>query len=217
MTKPYVYKITSKNDEVYFGVRWDYTGEASNDLWKKYFTSSTTVKELIIQEGVDYFKPTIVNFFDSKQEALEFEYSLIKENLNNPKLLNKSMGKCTIWNDDLKKQVSNSVRKLWENEEYRLRGELKSSGVNNHNFGIKPWENINSNIESWVKVKKIYEDFQTENWNLKKYGFGRDFVMRRYGVCQGTARKFLSLLKDGWNPLEDENYMKFFEKNALVL
>jgi hypothetical protein len=217
MTKPYVYKIISKNDEVYFGIRWDYNGNPNNDLWKKYFTSSTTVKNLILQLGINYFEPTVIKVFDSKEEALEYEYFLIKENLNNPKLLNKALGKCAIWNEDLKKQVSNSMKKIWENEEYKLRGKLNSLGANNHNFGVRPWNNINSNVESWVKVKKIYEDFRIENWDLKKYGFGRNFLMKRYGICQGTARRFLSLLKENWSPFEDENYIEFLKKNALVL
>ncbi len=216
MSKPYVYKIIGENDEIYYGVRWDYIGEPVNDLWIKYFTSSLTVNVMIEKNGVKYFKPYILKIFENEKEALDYEYNLIKENLNNPLLLNKAIGKCTIWNDILKKQVSKSVKELWKNEDYKINAKLKSSGINNHNFRLKPWDNVNSNIESWIKVKKIYEDHILENWKIGEYGFGRYYLMKRYNICQGTARKFISLIKENWNPINDEYYMNFYIKNAPV-
>ena len=68
--KPYVYKITSKNNEYYFGVRWDYKSTPQEDLWKEYFTSSTLVHELIQKNGKEYFYIEILFLFESKEDAL---------------------------------------------------------------------------------------------------------------------------------------------------
>jgi len=214
MGKPYVYRIDNETKEFYFGVRWNYDGNPNDDLWINYFTSSSLIKEMIIKNGLDYFKPTILKVLETKESALEYEYTLIKSNINKKGCLNRALGKCTIWDESLKKQVSNSVKKLWQNEEYKKNMSIKSSGTNNHNFRLNPWRNVNSDIESWKKIIHIYNDFVEEKWDIKKYGYGRHFLMKRYNIAQGTARKFLSLLKNNWSPLFDSDYLLFLHENA---
>lgn len=216
MGKPYVYKIENKNGEFYFGVRWDYQGLPNDDLWINYFTSSSLIKEILINKGVEYFTPTIIKIFETREESLEFEYSLIKKNMNKNGCLNRALGKCTIWDESLKKQVSNSMKKLWENENYRKNHYSKSSGINHHNYNLQPWRNVNSDIKSWIKIKVIYDDFSSEKWEINKYGYGRNFLMRRYDIVQGTARKFISILKNNWNPYLDVDYLLFLHENASV-
>lgn len=159
MGKPYVYKIENQDKEFYYGVRWDYEGEPQNDLWVNYFTSSSLIKEIILLKGVNHFNPKIVKVLETIEEALSFEHDLIKNNINEKGCLNRALGKCTIWDNFLKKKVSGSMKKVWENKEYRNRASIKSSGPNNHNFEKKPWRNVNSDIESWKKVLEIYKDF----------------------------------------------------------
>lgn len=217
--KPYVYKIVSKKSEFYYGVRWCYEGEPVNDLWKSYFTSSTLIHNLINKNGVDYFKPEIIKVFGCNKEALDYEYSLIKESIDNELCLNRALGRCTIWDDELKNKVSNSVKKLWENEEYRVNQTKKHSKGLNHNFKLPSWRNINSDIDSWLSVPKIYSDYIKEGWDLNKYGYGRFYLLKRYGIKMGTSRCLIDKFKNGWNPKEDEDFNIFLSEhiNARVV
>ena len=127
---PYVYKLTSKNNEYYYGVRWAYSGNPEDDILINYFTSSSLVKEKINKNGVTYFSAEIVNVFESKNDALNYEYDLIKSSINDKNCLNKAMGKCAIWDENLKKQISETIKKKWENIEFRKNASIKASGIN---------------------------------------------------------------------------------------
>lgn len=215
--KPYVYKIESKNGEYYYGVRWNYTGDPKNDLWINYFTSSESIKEKILIEGIEYFTPKVIKVFNDKESALDFEYNLIKTSINDKLCLNKSMGKCTIWDDILKQRVSNSMKNIWNNTEgYRLNKSLKTSGPYNPNYQKPSWRNVNSDIGSWMKTLEIYNDFLLEKWNLNKYGNNRTFLMKRYNICQGTARRLISKFKKNWNPYLDDDFMDFYKNGRML-
>jgi len=209
--KPYVYKIENTLKEYYYGVRWDYRGNPEDDLLIEYFTSSETVKKMIIDNGVEFFNGQILRVFNTKEEALEYEYNLIKNSINDEKCLNRAMGKCTIWNEELKKKVSESVKELWKNPNYRKNYREKKSAEKNHNFGLKPWKNVNSDLESWKKSIIIYNDYIIEKWDLNKYGFGRFYLIKRYGIKQGSARKMIDLFREGWNPHTDLDYLNFLK------
>lgn len=211
MGKPYVYVIVGKKKEFYFGVRWCYDGEPQEDLWIKYFTSSSTIKQLIHNNGVDYFKPKVIKLFETKEDALYHEYRLIKNGINSKNCLNKAMGKCAIWDDDLKKQVSNSMKKVWENPEFREKIIFANTGENNKNYGKKPWRNVSGNYESWKKAVIIYDDYLKEKWDFNKRGYGRNLLIRRYDIVQGTARCLIKFLKNNWNPYLDDDYLLFLE------
>jgi hypothetical protein len=207
--KPYVYKLVGQNSEYYFGVRWNYKTEPENDLLVNYFTSSETIKKMMLEYGVNYFVGEILNIFDDKESALDYEYNLIKNSINDINCLNKAMGKCTIWDDELKKRLSGSIKKLFDNPKHREMHRNKSVGENNHNYKLKPWRNINSDVESWKVAIKIYDDYIFEKWDLTKYGFGRFYLIKRYKIKQGSARRLISLLREGWNPYNDKDYLDF--------
>lgn len=115
--KPYVYKITSLKGEYYFGVRWNYKGNPENDLWVNYFTSSTFIHMLIAENNLEYFRTEILKTFEDKKVALDYEYCLIKESIGDKLCLNRSVGKCTIWDNSLKKKVSESMKDFCKNDE----------------------------------------------------------------------------------------------------
>jgi hypothetical protein len=210
--KPYVYKILSKNNEYYFGVRWDYKSTPNEDLWKDYFTSSTLVHELIQKNGIDYFNKEILFIFESKEEALNKEVELIKSSINDEKCLNRSCGKCTIWDDNLKKKMVDSRKKYFkENKDVLKKLSDSKKGNKNHNFNCPPWRNVLGNKKSWIKAKQIYNDYIIENWDLNKRKFGRSFLIRRYNIVCGSARKMIDLLKNNWNPHLDDDYKDFYE------
>jgi len=213
MGLPYVYKITSTTGEYYYGVRWSYDGDPSDDFWKKYFTSSDTICEMVERNGKNYFTPEILFVFDDALTAQNKEMELIKSSIHDPMCLNKAVGKCIIWskNPEIKKKMTENLNKFYsENGWIKIQLSECKLGDKNPNYGIKPWKNSNGCIESWEKAAKIHTDFKSEKWDLTKKKYGRTMLMRRYGLAQGSARKMLDLFRKGWNPSNDPEYMNFF-------
>lgn len=82
----YVYKVVDRvTGEYYIGFRSAHKVAPEFDLWVKYFTSSRIVKSKI-----DCFDPSIIEIFDSAQEAYDYEQLLIYENWEDPLMINKS-------------------------------------------------------------------------------------------------------------------------------
>lgn len=59
------------------------------DLWVHYFTSSTYIKQLIKQYGVDSFDVSILKEAEIASDCYRYEQELIKEHIVNPLCLNK--------------------------------------------------------------------------------------------------------------------------------
>jgi hypothetical protein len=82
---PYVYMLTHKmTGQFYIGFRCANKLPSSRDLGEVYYTSSKFVKNNF--SNFDFI--ILAEFFD-KDFAYEFEQNLIKENFNNPLILNK--------------------------------------------------------------------------------------------------------------------------------
>lgn len=82
---PYVYILTHKTtNQFYIGFRCANKVPSSDDIGKFYFTSSKFVKN----NFQDFEIKILAEFFD-KDFAYEYEQNLIKENFNNPLILNK--------------------------------------------------------------------------------------------------------------------------------
>lgn len=88
----YVYKITNKiTEEFYFGYRYrnkTLNRLPENDIWVKYFTSSTTIRQCISNYGVDNFNAEILFKHDNPQVCWDYEQLMIKEHWGNNLLLN---------------------------------------------------------------------------------------------------------------------------------
>lgn len=211
--KPYVYKLTGKDGSFYFGVRWYYETTPEEDLFKNYFTSSNSVKKIIEEEGLNFFKTEILQVFETKEDALQYEYNLIKGSLNDNLCLNRSLGKCTIWNDELKSRLSESMKKRWKDYNYRNNRSNLFTSNTNPNKNKPSWRNLSSCVTSWMKSKEIYDDFQKEGWDLEKYGFGRKMLVVRYSIKEGTARNLIKKFRESWSPYEDQDFLNFYEEN----
>lgn len=82
---PYVYLLTHKTSgEFYIGFRCSNDVPSSEDLGFKYFTSSKNVKTKFNE--FDY--QIVAEFFDA-DSAYQFEQQMIKENFDNPLILNR--------------------------------------------------------------------------------------------------------------------------------
>lgn len=81
----YVYKIINlKNNKEYIGVRTHPT--PNND---EYMGSGTCIQNVIEIEGIEYFKKQIIKTFDTREEAENYESSLLTEEYcNSPETYN---------------------------------------------------------------------------------------------------------------------------------
>lgn len=74
----YTYSITHKPSQLrYYGVRKSKRAPYL-DLWKKYFTSSKRVKQLILQDGKEAFEYKVRKIFKSFDEAQDWEAKVLR-------------------------------------------------------------------------------------------------------------------------------------------
>lgn len=88
MTLPYTYRVTHlPSGTWYYGVRY-----ANNchpdDLFKKYFTSSSVIRKLIESDGIDAFVLEIRKTFQDKNAAINWEHRVLRKIINWQKCLN---------------------------------------------------------------------------------------------------------------------------------
>lgn len=163
MILSYVYKLTHRETgEFYIGFRKSNKIKSELDLGFKYFSSSKHVKKL----GFENFNIEIIAEFFKWEDAYEFEQELIKENWNNPLILNKhyfknnsSIFKMNSKNHpNYKKPLSEETkRKIGEKNKISLKGKklsditkekirVASKGKNNHFYGKRHSENTRNKI-----------------------------------------------------------------------
>lgn len=84
----YFYKITNLiNNHFYYGVH------NTNNLNDGYMGSGTRLQYAYNKYGIENFKKEIIKFFDTKEEAFEYEAEIVNENLvNNNDCYNLSIG-----------------------------------------------------------------------------------------------------------------------------
>lgn len=84
----YVYKITNKNNGmIYIGKH------STNELDDGYWCSGVLIQKAIFEEGLDNFFREIICFFDTEEEAFDYERQLVTINeVNNPLYYNCCVG-----------------------------------------------------------------------------------------------------------------------------
>jgi len=77
--KAYTYLIKHKpTGQVYYGFRSANTVSPEEDLWKKYFTSSKRVQQLLEDTGADSFDVEIRKTFDTQEQATHWETKVLR-------------------------------------------------------------------------------------------------------------------------------------------
>jgi len=101
-TIPYTYLITHiPSQKVYYGVRFA-KGCHPDDLFKKYFTSSKIVKQLIQEDGPEAFSIEIRKTFTDKEQAINWENKVLKRMhvVKRDDFLNQTDNKSRFTNND---------------------------------------------------------------------------------------------------------------------
>ena len=89
----YFYKITNNiNNHFYYGVH------CTNNLNDNYMGSGKRLQYAIKKYGIENFSKEILKYFNSKEEAFEYEEQIVNENLvNNPNCYNLTNGGHGSW------------------------------------------------------------------------------------------------------------------------
>jgi putative ubiquitin-RnfH superfamily antitoxin RatB of RatAB toxin-antitoxin module len=206
MNTPYVYFLKNKTTGLkYIGVRYSKNCHFT-DFWKKYFTSSKLVKDLIYIYGTEDFEFKILKVFINAFDAIKYENSLLVLATKRKDYLNISLGFLTnekefIINQEKMKIIRSLTGKLTfakklgfhkytkeEKLEISKKGGLQSA-INNLEKKTGIWSK-----ESQIKTHKTLKEKQ-----LSAY---YDPLLKEK-IC----------LKGGLNGIFSKNY---YEKNNLT-
>lgn len=129
----YVYKTTNNiNKKYYIGAH------SSNKLNDGYLGSGEILKQSIKKHGKKNFTKEILSFFDTRQEAFEYEQKLVTESLvNDDNCYNMCTGGlgCTIKSAEYKKKMSEKLKGRVFSEEHKRKISLAQTGPKNHRYG----------------------------------------------------------------------------------
>ncbi len=180
----YVYKIICKTtSEYYFGSRYSHAYKGimpEDDLWKKYFTSSFVVKDLLKIYGKDQFESSILALFYEIDKTFLYEQSLIEAHINDPLCLNLNYLKL----DKNKRIAIPAGLKCWTNQKTGIRRFAKCSPGDDWCLG----GSSNKGKKAYNKDgrQQYFEKHPGDNWTPgllpapEKVRYGHSYNANRY-------------------------------------
>jgi hypothetical protein len=175
--KPYTYLIKHRpTGKVYYGYRSANRVDPSQDLWKKYFTSSPKIQHLIEETGADSFDVEIRRIFETKQQASAWETKVLRRCrvLENDRWINQNIAGYVVPTKESNKKISNfwkgkpkskeQIEKIRlgnlgknkgkiQTEEHRRKNSEANKGVNNPRYGADVSEQTRRKIGKANKGK----------------------------------------------------------------
>jgi hypothetical protein len=106
---PYTYLIKHRpTGKVYYGYRSANKVDAVDDLWKKYFTSSPKIQQLIEETGIDSFDVEIRQVFETKQQASVWETKVLRrcKVLDDERWINQNIAGYIVPTEESRKKIS---------------------------------------------------------------------------------------------------------------
>jgi len=154
----YLYEIVNiKNGKIYIGVH------RTDNIDDGYMGSGLNLKRSIKKYGIENFKKTILNFYNTYQEALDAEKKLVTlefiERNDTYNIKEGGYGPCA-WSSKAIKKISARFKKRWKSEEYKKMMREKvfdNPEINTRkSIGIKKWikENPEKHKERMLKINK---------------------------------------------------------------
>ena len=158
--KSYTYLIKhTPTGKVYYGFRSANRVDPHEDLWKRYFTSSPKIQQLIEETGVDSFDVEIRKVFETKEQASNWETRVLTrcKVLHDDRWINQNVAGYIVPTEESRKKISDyhkgkskteehkekirkgniGKKKPPRGEEYRALMSKLKSGSNNPMFGKK--------------------------------------------------------------------------------
>ena len=170
--KPYTYIIKHKpTGKVYYGFRAANKLKPKDDLWKRYFTSSLKIKQLIKETGIDSFEVEIRREFKTKEQAIAWEIKVLRrcKVLIDDRWINQNIAGYIIPTKESRKKISDfhkgkkkseehknkissslknkpKTSKVYQSKEYREKMSVLKSGTNNSMYGKKHTDETKQSI-----------------------------------------------------------------------
>lgn len=144
--KPYTYLIKHRpSGKVYYGYRSANKTDPVDDLWKRYFTSSPKVKQLIEETGADSFDVEIRRVFETKEQASLWETRVLRrcKVLEDDRWINQNVAGYIVPTEESRKKISDYHKD-------KPKSEMHKQKLRNSQKGSKrPWakENLPKNTE----------------------------------------------------------------------
>ena len=177
--KPYTYLIKHRpTGKVYYGYRSANKVEPAEDLWKKYFTSSPKIQQLIEETGIDSFDVEVRQVFETKQQASAWETKVLRrcKVLTNERWINQNIAGYVIPTEESNKKISaywkdkpkgkEQIEKIRQSNigknkgkiqtvEHRLKNSEANKGSNNPRYGKEVSEETRRRISEAKKGKQV--------------------------------------------------------------
>ena len=177
--KPYTYLIRHRpTGKVYYGYRSANKTEPIDDLWKRYFTSSPRVRQLIEETGVDSFDVEVRQIFETKEQASNWETRVLRrcKVLEDDRWINQNIAGYVVPTAESNKKISDfwkgkskskeqieKIRKgnigknkgKVQTEEHRRKNSEANKGSNNPRYGKEVSEETRKKISDAKKGKQM--------------------------------------------------------------
>ena len=169
--RAYTYLIKHKpTGQVYYGFRSANTVAPEEDLWKRYFTSSKKIQQLVEETGADSFTVEVRRTFDTQEQATQWETKVLRRMrvLESDQWLNQNIAGYIIPTEESKQKISEFHKDKPKSAEHKQKLSASQKG--------KP------------KQSKVY---QTEEYRKKMSELKKGEGNGRYGmpVSEETRRK----------------------------
>ena len=138
--KAYTYLITHKpTGQRYYGFRSANTVAPEEDLWKRYFTSSKRVQQLVEETGADSFDVEVRKTFDTQEQATQWETKVLRRMrvLESDQWLNQNIAGYIVPTEESRRKISEANKGRIQTEEEKLKRSLSQKGSN------RPWAKDN--------------------------------------------------------------------------
>jgi hypothetical protein len=134
--RAYTYLIKHKpTGQVYYGFRSANTVAPEEDLWKRYFTSSKRVQQLVEDFGAESFDVEVRRTFDSQEQAVNWETKVLRrcKVLEDTRWLNQNILGYIVPTEESRKKISEANKGRIQTEDEKLQRSLSQKGSK------RPW------------------------------------------------------------------------------
>lgn len=129
--RAYTYLIKHKpTGQVYYGFRGANTVAPEEDLWKRYFTSSKRVQQLVEETGADSFDVEVRKTFDNQEQATQWETKVLRRMrvLESDQWLNQNIAGYIVPTEESRRKISEANKGRVQSAEHKLKRSLTQKG-----------------------------------------------------------------------------------------
>ena len=162
--KPYTYLIKHRpSGKVYYGYRSANKTKPADDLWKRYFTSSPKVQQLIEETGADSFDVEIRRVFETKEQASSWETRVLQrcKVLTDDRWINQNVAGYIVPTEESRKKISDYHKDRPKTDEHKQKIRQSQKGSK------RPWSAQNLPTDTSGKNNGMFGKHHSEETKAK--------------------------------------------------